>query len=240
MVDFIEFYRKKKIHGALNMTIEELNIGAFQLRSGSDFKESFSIKKMSLEEVPTAPDQRKLQVYFKRKGLKTLSTRKNKPCTINNTEGCYSYECNVQYSGTPLDSCSAFDCYTNSDSGHLISHNTFKTNMDTLKNDINSKLDDIVTSINALSLGVTTPDTTPDTPTETCTGGRRIVSASKEFCRTSIQESWGDGYFRDWAWNQCTTFCASKPGGGTSFGGSSTCKQCKCNNGYTPIICTPI
>ena len=119
--------------------VEELNIGAFQLRSGSDFKESFSIKKMSLEEVPTAPDQRKLQVYFKRKGLKTLSTRKNKPCTINNTEGCYSYECNVQYSGTPLDSCSAFDCYTNSDSGHLISHNTFDTAMDALENRVNSK-----------------------------------------------------------------------------------------------------
>ncbi len=39
MVDFIEFYRKKKIHGALNMTIEEfkkrlplLNLANYELR----------------------------------------------------------------------------------------------------------------------------------------------------------------------------------------------------------------
>ncbi|MDE0120040.1 MAG: hypothetical protein OXM55_08555 [Bdellovibrionales bacterium] len=39
MVDFIEFYRKKKIHGSLNMTIEEfkkrlpqLNLADYELR----------------------------------------------------------------------------------------------------------------------------------------------------------------------------------------------------------------
>ena len=93
--------------------VELLKVGSIELRTddpNNEFKNSFIIKKMVLEDDPTEPDQKKMKVYFERKGLKHLSTRDNKACDLNNIEGCYSYTCDVIYTSTP-DACSAIDCF---------------------------------------------------------------------------------------------------------------------------------
>ena len=220
-------------------TVEELNIGSLQLSTNSDFKDSFTIEKMILEEITTATDQRKLKVYFKRKGLRTLSTRENKICDENDISGCYSYTCNIQYTGgPPLDTCSSLDCYKESGNGHLISHNTFDSSIDSLRTDMERMFQTLSDKIDNISMGVPPSDDPPADPptdpdTSVCTS-QRVVSDSTTTCRTSTQLSWPDSVFSEYAYSECQSFCSGK-GDGLGFGGGGTCHNCTCYNGYRQV-----
>lgn len=225
--------------------VTSLNVDSYSLSPGSDFKDYFSIQKISLKEITT--DQRELIVYFKRHGLKMLSTRGSNPCTSSDTSGCYLYVCNVKYTGSPVDACSALDCYDPSDDGHLISHNTFETKV----NEILKKIDDLSSKMDGLTINNLNNNDNDDdnnagnnnnnagnecTPTYAY---KKI--GGKKFCNSENKSNWVQ-----YVDNQCHSFCKqvgeskgikTVASATTNCASTNSCIDCRtCNCGSTIVV----
>ena len=99
------------------------------LKTRSVFKNSLEIVDMrlsgekdsstdSLNDPKTAERDRTFSVYYKKKGLGSLSTLGGGDCTSTNTDGCYFYQCKLRYQlsslGTTVTRCSPLDCLSSS------------------------------------------------------------------------------------------------------------------------------
>ena len=75
------------------------------------FKEKLDIVKITLETESSDPSIKKITTYFKRKGLKALYTKDQRPCTETDLSGCYADNCKMVYrTGGTDDICSLLSC----------------------------------------------------------------------------------------------------------------------------------
>ena len=79
------------------------------VKSGEAFREKLNIAKIEITSpLTTNPAYKKLTVYYSRKGLSSLSTRGDNPCSGTDLSGCYAENCHLRYE--PSVSCDLLNC----------------------------------------------------------------------------------------------------------------------------------
>ena len=123
-------FHPNKITGVNNLngvgSVASLTKGGVNiLTKGEVFKNSLEIVDIKLSSKIDPPDDpkvterdRSLLIYYKKKGLGSLSTLGGEDCTETSPAGCFFYQCKLKYQltslGTTVTRCEALDCVSSS------------------------------------------------------------------------------------------------------------------------------